>query len=159
MFYRRREAFLPAPRSSCPRPWRCRRQAQLRRACQCRHAQQWAAFRLQTQQRAVLRLQTPDSSTLVAAESKDEGDRVRLGWAEHATQQLIGEAEPNLRKCAQNWLQEKSILHSKLRNSTDNKTKRQYCASTRLAKTVIASTASNSGRPRRMQAMRATFLL
>ena len=68
-----------------------------------------------------------DSSTLVAAESKDKGGRVRVGWAEHATQQLIGETEPNLRQCAQKWLQEKSILHSTLRNSTDKKTKTVLC--------------------------------
>ena len=59
------------------------------------------------------------SSTLVAAESKDNGGRVRVGWAAHAAQQLIGETEPNLRQCAQKWLQEKSILHSTLRNGTD----------------------------------------
>ena len=61
------------------------------------------------------------SSTLVAAESKDNGGRVRVGWAAHAAQQLIGETEPNLRQCAQKWLQEKSILHSTLRNGTDKK--------------------------------------
>ena len=66
---------------------------------------------------------------------------MRLGWAEHATQQLIGEAQPNLRKCAQKWLQKKSIMHSTLRNGTGKKS------------------ASDSGRQRRMQLMRATFLL
>ena len=68
------------------------------------------------------------------------------GWAEHATQQLISETESNLRQCAQKWLQEKSILHS-------------FCATARLAKTVIASTASDSASQRQMQVMRATFLL
>ena len=81
--------LLPAPRSR-PRPWRCRRrtqQAQLRRACQCRQAQQRAAFRLQSQPLTPPRLWPPKARTRVPCEA-------RLGRACDTTTHWRGSAQP-----------------------------------------------------------------
>jgi len=69
----------------------------------------------------------PSVASAVGAEpsssSKDKGGRVRVGWREHAREQC----EAALRPAAKNWLQQRKIEHTTLKQSSDKGEKLLIC--------------------------------